>query len=141
MIPAKPFDEEAAVATDAYIDLLLARHPIHHATPAHARPIPAHVSGLIDLLHSGLPRFHPSFSFEEQLADRLRTAATLRPPAELIRLRLPRRTTSKAPNVDRRMLLSGAAIAASGVSVAAVYAWRQAARRARLGRAHREVPA
>ena len=137
----QPFDEEAAVATDAYIDLLLDRDLAREATPSHEQPVPAHLRGTIDLLHAGLPRFHPSFSFEEQLADRLRTAASLRPPADVIRLRFPARPRSTTGPVDRRMLLGGAAIAASGVSVAAVYAWRQAARRARISRANREVPA
>jgi hypothetical protein len=94
----------------------------------------------IDLLNDGLPRFHPSFAFEEQLADRLKAAGT-KSSTEVVRLRFPAIRPLQPATVDRRMLLSGAAIAASGVSVAAVYAVRQAARRARRNRATRGVPA
>jgi hypothetical protein len=126
------FDDEAAMATDAYIDLLLDRRLPTEATIAHRQPLPEQMRNAIELLHAGLPRFHPSFLFEERLAARLRE----RPgpatgdlidfgteiPADLARARM-----------DRRVLLGGAAIA-SGVSMAAVYAWRHAARRGRSER-------
>jgi hypothetical protein len=125
------FDEEAAVVTDAYIDLLLDRHSADRTTAVHERPIAADLTATMELLHEGLPRLHPSFTFEEDLAGRLRASTDNRPPAEVIRLRLPTRPRQIGAGVDRRMLLGGAAIAASGVSMAAVYAWRHAARRPR----------
>jgi hypothetical protein len=126
-----PFDEEAALATDAYIDLLLDRQPTP-ATAAHPDPLPAQVRATVDLLHAGLPRLHPSFTFEEHLADTLR-AATYDRPATVFRLTM-RQPRTRASRVDRRMLLGGAALAASGVSMAAVYAWRHGARRGRGAR-------
>lgn len=129
------FDEEAAIATDAYIDLLLDRQAPADATPAHTRPLPASLRATIELLQHGLPRFHPSFLFEEELAARLRQGVTDTSEADLVRLTIPAPALRK---VDPRVLLGGAAIA-SGVSVAAVYAFRHAARRAT--RAGREVPA
>ena len=91
----------------------------------------------IALLHSRLPRFHPSFVFEEQLAARLRAAAEAGPTGEggqLLRFRIdpPAATAVAARHFDPRVLLGGAALA-SGVSMAAVYAWRHAARRPRRG--------
>jgi hypothetical protein len=123
------FDDEAAMATDAYIDLLLdTRRPVA-VTPAHDQPLPAQLRSAIELLHDGLPRFHPSFVFEEQLAARLRNGLHDGPLADVLRFRIdPAPGLSR--RVDRRVLISGAAIA-SGVSVAAVYAFRHAARRTR----------
>lgn len=125
------FDDEAALVTDAYIDLLLDRQPAASTSP-HGAPLPAALRNTAELLHSGLPRFHPSFLFEEQLAARLRAGVGDIDPALLIRMRLDSPEVL-ARRLDRRVLLGGAAIA-SGVSVAAVYAWRHAARRARAGR-------
>ena len=131
------FDEKAAIVTDAYIDLLLDRRAPIEATPAHNQLMPHQLREVIELLHAGLPRFHPSFVFEEQLAARLRAGEPALPdaaaqPGELIPLHIdsPANLTRR---VDPRVLLGGAAIA-SGVSVAAVYAWRHAARRARPSR-------
>ena len=133
-------DDEAAMATDAYIDLLLDRHGRAEATGAHQQRLPSDLRRTLEVLHAGLPRFHPSFAFEEELADRLRAhsavADALR--ADIVRLRIDT-PADLARRLDRRVLLGvGGAAIASGVSVAAVYAWRQAARRSRT---QREVPA
>ena len=132
----RPFDEEAAIATDAYIDLLLDRGRPTPTTGAHEGAILPKLRATIDLLHDGLPRFHPSFTFEQELAERLTGTGAGR-TGELIRLRL-RQPTLPPARVGRRVLLGGAAIA-SGVSVAAVYAWRHAVRRGRLARSSTEV--
>jgi hypothetical protein len=113
------FDDEAALATDAYIDLLLDGPERAAATPAHARRLDAQLSATIDLLAGGLPRFHPSFSFEERLAARLRRAGA---PAAGELVRLPPPVGLTVARLDRRVIIGGAAIAASGVSMAAV-AW------------------
>ncbi len=123
------FDNEAAMVTDAYIDLLLDRRLPIEATIAHRQPLPAQMRNAIELLHAGLPRFHPSFLFEERLAARLRVGPTADSAGELISLDI------EAPaaldrHMDRRIVLGGAALA-SGVSMAAVYAWRHTARRGR----------
>jgi hypothetical protein len=127
------FDDEAAMVTDAYIDLLLDRRLPIEATIAHRQPLPAQMRNAIELLHAGLPRFHPSFLFEERLAARLHVGPTADSAGELISLDI------EAPaaldrhmdrRMDRRIVLGGAALA-SGVSMAAVYAWRHTARRGR----------
>jgi hypothetical protein len=87
---------------------------------------------------AALPRFHPSFAFEEDLAGRLRRLADglplnaeLQPLAEIIAFpNLPRH----AGAIDRRLLVGGAIVGgalASGVSVAALVAWWQVGRRSR----------
>jgi hypothetical protein len=127
------FDDEAAMVTDAYIDLLLDCRLPTDATIAHRQPLSAQMRNTIELLHAGLPRLHPSFLFEERLAARLREGPTADSAGELISLgvaapaALARRMDRR---MDRRIVLGGAAIA-SGVSMAAVYAWRHAARRGR----------
>lgn len=128
--------EDDALQTDAYIEALLAAHAGRPAllTAAEKRP-PASLRRTVALLEQGLPRFHPSFLFEEALAARLRAAAAGEEPpsdndvilAELIELPAGRAglnaVLSTAP-IDRRLLLGGAI--ASGVSLAgaAVVAWR-----------------
>jgi hypothetical protein len=138
------FEEEAAVATDAYIDWLLdARKSGPHALEVTNGP-DQRTRRTVSLLHSRLPRFHPSFAFEEQLAARLRAAAENDSAGEGARILQftidpPTATAAAARRLDPRVLLgvSGAAIA-SGVSVAAVYAWRHTVRRPRR---HSEVTA
>lgn len=129
------FDEEAAMVTDAYIDLLLDRRLPTEATIAHRQPLPAQMRNAIELLHAGLPRFHPSFLFEERLGARLREGTGADSTGELIRIGIEGPAALARARMDRRVLLGGAAIA-SGVSMAAVYAWRHAPRR---GRGAREV--
>ena len=138
------FEEEAAVATDAYIDWLLdARRPGPHAIETTGGPSEA-TRRTTALLHSRLPRFHPSFTFEEQLADRLRAAAEAKPTREgarLLRFTIdpPLASTAAAHHLYPRVLIGvGGAAIASGVSVAAVYALRHTVRRPRR---HTEVPA
>jgi hypothetical protein len=125
------FDDEAALVTDAYIDLLLDRRPAD-ATLAHDERLSSELRSATELLHAGLPRFHPSFLFEEQLLARLRRGIPDVSGADVIRLTIPP-PAELARRVDRRVLLGGAALA-SGVSVAAVYAIRHAGRRPRRSR-------
>ena len=132
-------EEEASVETDAYIESLLAGHgmvPVPLADGSFWPP--AQLRRAIELLESGLPRFHPSFRFDESLATRLRDAAggisaDAKPPASGDVIRFPvdepmrRGTHEGAALLDRRLLVGGAI--ASGVSLAgaaAMYAWRRA---------------
>lgn len=126
-------DEETALQTDAYIEALLAAHAGRPMLlPAPARLPADQVRRAIELLESGLPRFHPSFRFEEELAARLRLAARPTaaseplPMAQVISLPGQAAAVSAAVwSVDRRLLLGGAI--ASGVSLAgaAMLAWRR----------------
>lgn len=106
--------EEGAIQSDAYIDALLDGHarlpvalPVGQDAPA---PSVRHV---VRLLEHGMPRFHPSFLFEERLAEQLRALAE--------------QGNQGAPQVllERRVVIGGAI--ASGVSLAgaAVWAWRR----------------
>lgn len=102
--------EEASIQSDAYIEALLAGHartPIR--IPRHGHAPEANVRHVIRLLERGLPRFHPSFLFEERCAAELRTAAGGEHAPVLI---------------DRRVVI-GSAIASSVSLGAAVLAWRR----------------
>jgi hypothetical protein len=105
--------EEGAIQSDAYIDALLSGHarlPVALPT-ALAAPAPS-VRHVIRLLERGMPRFHPSFLFEERLAEQLRALAE--------------QGSQQVPVVVDRRLVMGGAIA-SGVSIAgaAMWAWRR----------------
>jgi hypothetical protein len=124
--------DEEALQTDAYIDSLLAGHAGRQlgVRREDLGPDPA-ARSLIALLDQGLPRFHPSFLFEQALAARLRAAALGFNDEEGLLggdvIRLPVHAAGMASSVvvDRRLLLGGAI--ASGVSLAgaAVLAWRR----------------
>jgi hypothetical protein len=108
--------EEGALQSDAYIDALLdghARMPVRLPV-ADAAPAPS-VRRVIRTLERGMPRYHPSFLFEERLAEQLRALADERYSG-----------TPVAPLVlrERRVVIGGAI--ASGVSLAgaAMWAWR-----------------
>jgi hypothetical protein len=107
--------EEGAIQSDAYIDALLSGHsrlPIALTLPA-AAPAPS-LRHVIRLLEGGMPRFHPSFLFEERLAGQLRAVAD-QGAAD---------AATEVAVVDRRLLMGGAI--ASGVSLAgaaAMVAW------------------
>jgi len=110
--------EEGAIQSDVYIDALLSGHarlPVALPNPADA-PAP-NVRHIVRLLERSLPRFHPSFLFEERLAEQLRAAADAQNPGA---------TTQPQVAIDRRVLMGGAI--ASGVSLAgaaAMLAWRR----------------
>ena len=108
--------EEGAIQSDAYIDALLSGHarlPMRLPVAAHA-PAPS-VRHAIRTLEDGLPRFHPSFLFEERLADQLRALAEENVEGG---------AAASPPVIERRVFIGGAI--ASGVSLAgaAMWAWR-----------------
>jgi hypothetical protein len=105
--------DEPAIQSDAYIDALLnghARLPISIAG-AQSAPEPT-VRHVIRVLERGLPRFHPSFLFEERLAEQLRGAAD-QPVAEPI------------VALDKRLIMGGALASGVSLGAAAVVAWRR----------------
>src|SRR4051812_37513908 len=88
--------DEAAVQSDTYIEALIGGHarlPIRLPTGTTA-PEP-NVRHVIRALESSLPRFHPSFLFEERLAGQLRAAAAHDAPEPQLA-------------VDRRLVMGGA---------------------------------
>jgi hypothetical protein len=138
-----PETDDQAIQADAYIDDLLTGHgrmPVAVGADGSAggglRAQPG-VRDAIRLLEKGLPRFHPSFRFEESLAEQLRRAAdrkaavggeasSLEPIGQIVPIAVIPRTDPLPRLPDRRLLMGGAAIAA-GVSIAgaAVFAWRR----------------
>ena len=128
--------EDAAIQADAYIDALLtghARSPLAVTGATHdSLGRQPGVRDAIRLLERGLPRFHPSFLFEQWLADQLRRQsggaaegenATRIIPIAVIRAQAPAAGAAWLP--DKRLLVGGAI--ASGVSIAgaAMFAWRR----------------
>ena len=114
--------EEGAIQSDAYIEALLGGHarlPVPLPT-GELLPQPS-IRHVIRLLESGLPRFHPSFLFEERLAGQLRAAAELStagsPPT-------PAQIGAQAV-VDRRVLMGGAIASGFSIAGAAMLAWRR----------------
>jgi hypothetical protein len=135
--------EVEALITDRYLDSLLALHPADGGTAEDpSRSVGAAVRAVSRRLATDLPRFHPSFRFEERLALRLaEVAATMRLPAAAsgeggaVEIRQiqpvfadPLRVPVAVPDDDRdpRPLLIGGAVAASALSLAGAWiAWRR----------------
>ena len=153
--------EDEAVQVDAYLDELLAGR---HAETPHELPDPVdpELESTSRLVQRALARFHPSFLFEERLADRLRreadrsltptgAAETQAPPISVLRgvLSIPSlqpqgaAAAAGAPGPivlelrSRSGLLLGGAIA-SGVSIAGA-ALIARARRARAEQRWQEI--
>jgi hypothetical protein len=108
--------EEGAIHSDAYIDALLAGHArLPVALPSAAQAPAPSVRYVIRLLERGMPRFHPSFLFEERLAEQLRGLAdgatgTGSGGATLV--------------IDRRLVMGGAIASGFSIAGAAMWAWR-----------------
>jgi len=143
--------EVDALVTDRYLDSLLAGRDAY-LQPAHG--IDEAVRLVSRRLAGDLPRFHPSFRFEERLALRLaEAAATMRLPLAAggerdatkapVRLRTSWADPLEAPDdeehVDPRPFLVGGAVAASALSLAgaAWVAWRRRGPRSPMARAVR----
>jgi hypothetical protein len=115
---------EPAIQVDIYLERLLSGGPAPIELELDDDPGLGEVARM---LRARLVRFHPSFRFEERLAERLRREAlgTTSPDGELIAFA----TTDDVRERRGRSLLVGGAIA-SGVSIAslagaAVVAWRR----------------
>jgi hypothetical protein len=112
-----PEAEEGPIHSDAYIDALLrghAREPV--PLPAAAElPAPG-IRQVIRLLENNLPRFNPSFLFEERLAEQLRTLAAQGEGTD---------TGGPAIVIDRRILFGGAIASGFSIAGAAMLAWRR----------------
>jgi hypothetical protein len=139
--------EVEALITDRYLDSLLAIQPaLDHdggplGTDLEGASLGAAVRAVSRRLATDLPRFHPSFRFEERLALRLaEVAASMRLPiaaggegqAVAIRELHPaaldplRIASDDADDRDARPLLIGGAVAASALSLAGAWlAWRR----------------
>lgn len=130
-----PDTDDAAVQADAYIDSLLighARSPVVMAGDAGGGPLGGQpgVRDAIRLLEKGLPRFHPSFLFEQWLADQLRRQAEAGAGGEggahivpIAVIRAPSEANGRLP--DKRLLVGGAIASGFSIAGAAMFAWRR----------------
>lgn len=106
--------DEAPIHSDAYIEALLDGHARLPITLRPLRHTPATgVRHVIRLLEQGLPRFHPSFLFEDRLAGQLRAAAEA----------MGSDTHEAALVLDRRLLMGGAIASGFSIAGAAMVAW------------------
>lgn len=104
--------DEAAIQSDAYIEALLSGHARQPITLPALKSVPAaSVRHIIRLLERGLPRLHPSFLFEERLAEQLRGMAAGGGSPTLV--------------VDRRLIFGGALASGFSIAGAAMWAWRR----------------
>ena len=137
--------EIEALITDRYLDSLLAIQPspalVLDGGPLGSDPsLSAAVRAVSRRLATDLPRFHPSFRFEERLALRLaEVAASMRLPVAagaegaIVPIRElhpaipdPLRAAGDDEHADARPLLIGGAVAASALSLAGAWlAWRR----------------
>jgi hypothetical protein len=137
--------EIEALITDRYLDTLLTTRPTDGSRAPHDREssVGAAVRAISRRLATDLPRFHPSFRFEERLALRLaQLAASMRlplaaggegQPVAIRRIqpvaRDPLAVVGEPELVERgdpRPLLIGGAVAASALSLAGAWlAWRR----------------
>lgn len=177
-LPGRDAAAIEALVTDRYLDALLAlgeggaatdgSFPGAHGDGRRRTPLDQAVRLASDRLARDLPRFHPSFRFEERLAVRLaEAAAAMRAPAavgaegSIVALPVGRRpgqghgpadTAELAALLDDepdglaripRPLLVGGAVAASAISLAgaAWMAWRRSRAATPMGRAARTAHA
>lgn len=77
---AGPDGEIEALIVDRYLESLLARQPVD------PDGVPDDLRATASVLATGLPRFHPSFRFEEALAARLAATAARITAGELVEL-------------------------------------------------------
>lgn len=135
--------EVEALITDRYLDSLLAVRPIDGAPLDDPDlSVGAAVRAVSRRLATDLPRFHPSFRFEERLALRLaEVAASMRLPVaaggegQVVPIRPveagapdPLRVPGEGEDEhgDPRPLIIGGAVAASAVGIAGAWlAWRR----------------
>lgn len=75
--------EVEALVVDRYLESLLARRPVDPTG------VPDDLRATAATLATSLPRFHPSFRFEEALAARLAAAARGIHPGDLVELGAP----------------------------------------------------
>lgn len=119
--------EVEALVLDRYLDSLLARRPADMAA------VPVVVRDAARVLGADLPRFHPSFRFEDHLAMRLATAARAAGAATLGDESLAGAVVTfpahvPAPGSALRPVVIGSVLTSAAISLAgaAYVAWRHA---------------
>lgn len=133
--------EVQALITDRYLDSLLTLAPARLGEPIEDpdASVGAAVRAISRRLATDLPRFHPSFRFEERLALRLaQVSASMRMPLaaggesqpagppSIVRIPLASVADVDDDRDPRPLLIGGAAVAASAISIAGAWlAWRR----------------
>ncbi len=122
--------EIESMVTDRYLDSLLAAHArgADHGPAAALPAVP--IRSIADRLARDLPRYHPSFRFEEALGDRLATvAAAMRVPdgSGSRVLVFPGSMASDVRPSRGRPLLVGGALTSAALSLAGAgyLVWRR----------------
>jgi hypothetical protein len=118
--------ENEAFIVDRYLESLLSRRP------ADATDLPHEFRATAAALTAGLPRYHPSFRFEEALAARLAAATPRLSPADAASelIPFPRALVTTAPDgrpVAIRPAVIGGVLTSAAISLAgaAFMAWRR----------------
>jgi hypothetical protein len=116
--------EVEALVVDRYLDSLLGR------TPYDPTEVPDELRATADRLATGLPRYHPSFRFVEDLAARLTAAATGQEAtgAVISFPAVPSATTLDARSGQVRPAVIGGVLTSAAISLAgaaALMAWRR----------------
>ena len=117
--------EIEALVVDRYLESLLARAPRDPAD------VPDDLRATADRLATGLPRYHPSFRFEEELAARLALAAASATTAAGDLIDFPRRRRRDRGRIDEgrvqvRPVVIGGVLTSAAISLAAAWmAWRR----------------
>jgi hypothetical protein len=114
--------EIEALVVDRYLESLLARRP------ADAAGVPPDLDAAAQALRLALPRYHPSFRFEEALAGRLSALARGLSRGELLELPFPGGAdlTDEARAGLSRPVVIGGVLTSAAISLAgaAIVAWR-----------------
>jgi hypothetical protein len=112
--------EVEALVVDRYLDSLLAREP------RDPTDVPTELRATAELLSTGLPRYHPSFRFEEALAARLAAAAAGQEATGAV-IDLPAPVPSPMTVDGRsgqvRPVVIGGVLTSAAISLAGAAAW------------------
>lgn len=115
--------EIEAFVVDRYLEALLARGSVDTSG------VPPELEATAVRLAAALPRYHPSFRFEEALSARLAAAAAGRTGGEVVALPLPDVPPVAAvdrPGVPRPIVIGGVLTSAAlSLAGAAYVAWRR----------------
>jgi hypothetical protein len=112
--------EIEALVVDRYLESLLARRP------ADASRVPVELEAAARALHEALPRYHPSFRFEEALAGKLAAVARRLETGDVVELPFPDDPLgAERAGLPRPVVIGGVLTSAAlSLAGAAFVAWR-----------------
>lgn len=114
-------DEVEALIVDRYLESLLSRRP------GVTESVPPELASAARRLTEALPRYHPSFRFEEALAARLADVAGGRGPAQVVPFLRPAAAGIPERAGIARPVVIGSVVTSAALSLAgaAFVAWRR----------------